>query len=173
MTALIFSFVRPYNTVIYAPKLKHADEKHAPPPLGKGFFAWLMPLWRTTEKDLVSHAGMDAAVFLRIMQMCRNIFLVLSILGSGILLPIYWSLNSDKSSNQRWTLRFTPANVWGEPIWALVVLGYSFNIVICGFLWWNYRQIYKLRRIYFESEEYQHSLSARTLMVSQNRLVTG
>ncbi|KAI0506247.1 hypothetical protein F5B22DRAFT_624810 [Xylaria bambusicola] len=166
VTAIIFSFVRPYNTVIYAPKLKHADEKHAPPPLGKGFFAWVMPLWRTTEKDLVSHAGMDAAVFLRVMQMCRNIFLVLSVLGTAILLPIYWELNSDKTDQQRWTLRFTPANVWGEPIWALVVIGYSFNITICGFLWWNYRQIYKLRRLYFESEEYQQSLSARTLMLN-------
>ncbi|KAK5633154.1 hypothetical protein RRF57_008868 [Xylaria bambusicola] len=166
VTAIIFSFVRPYNTVIYAPKLKHADEKHAPPPLGKGFFAWVMPLWRTTEKDLVSHAGMDAAVFLRVMQMCRNIFLVLSVLGTAVLLPIYWELNSDKTHDQRWTLRFTPANVWGEPIWALVVIGYSFNITICSFLWWNYRQIYKLRRLYFESEEYQQSLSARTLMLN-------
>ena len=52
--ALCFSFVRPYNTVVYAPKLKHADEKHAPPPLGKGIFAWIKPLWSTTEKDLVT-----------------------------------------------------------------------------------------------------------------------
>ncbi|KAI1425313.1 hypothetical protein F5Y12DRAFT_380713 [Xylaria sp. FL1777] len=166
VTALIFSFVRPYNTVIYAPKLKHADEKHAPPPIGKGFFAWVMPLWRTTEKDLVAHAGMDAAVFIRVMQMCRNIFLIVSVLGTAVLLPIYWELNSDKDPLQKWFLRFTPANVSGEPIWALVVLGYLFNIVICGFLWWNYRQIFRLRRLYFESEEYQRSLSARTLMLN-------
>ncbi|TGJ87523.1 hypothetical protein E0Z10_g1254 [Xylaria hypoxylon] len=146
ITALIFSLVRPYHTVIYAPKLKHADEKHAPPPIGKGFFAWIMPLWRTTEKDLVAHAGMDAALFIRVMQMCRNIFLIIAILGTSILLPIYWTLNSDKGPLQKWFLRFTPANVWGEPIWALVVIG--------------------LRRTYFESEEYQRSLSARTLMLN-------
>ncbi|KAJ8111294.1 hypothetical protein ONZ43_g5657 [Nemania bipapillata] len=141
-TALIFSFVRPFNTVIYAPKLKHADEKHAPPPIGKGFFAWVLPLWRTTEKDLVAHAG------------------------SAVLLPIYYTMNSDKDPTQKWFLRLTPLTVWGEPIWALVVLGYAFNIVICGFLWWNYRQIFRLRRFYFQSEDYQRSLSARTLMLN-------
>ncbi|GAP90282.1 putative duf221 domain protein [Rosellinia necatrix] len=165
-TALVFSFVRPYNTVIYAPKLKHADEKHAPPPIGKGVFAWVMPLWRTTEKDLVAHAGMDAAIFIRIMQMCRNIFLIVATLGTAVLLPIYWTKNSDNDPLQKWFLRLTPANVWGEPLWALVVVGYLFNIIICFFLWWNYRQIFRLRRLYFESEEYQSSLSARTLMLN-------
>ncbi|KAH8164880.1 hypothetical protein CIB48_g3360 [Xylaria polymorpha] len=166
VTALIFSFVRPYNTVIYAPKLKHADEKHAPPPIGKGFFAWISPLWRTTEKDLVAHAGMDAAIFIRIMSMCRNIFLIIAVLGSAILLPIYWTKNSDKDPIQKWFLRFTPANVWNENIWALVVIGYSFNTIVCSFLWWNYRQVLRLRRLYFESDEYQQSLSARTLMLN-------
>ncbi|KAF2968568.1 hypothetical protein GQX73_g4964 [Xylaria multiplex] len=150
ITALIFSLVRPYHTVIYAPKLKHADEKHAPPPIGKGFFAWIMPLWRTSEKDLVAHAGMDAALFIRVMQMCRNIFLVIAVLGTSVLLPVYWTLNSDRGPLQKWFLRFTPANVFGKPIWALVVIG----------------QVFRLRRTYFESEEYQRSLSARTLMLN-------
>ncbi|RYC60878.1 hypothetical protein CHU98_g5330 [Xylaria longipes] len=166
VTALIFSFVRPYNTVIYAPKLKHADEKHAPPPIGRGFFAWIFPLWRTTEKDLVAHAGMDAAIFIRVMRMCRNIFLVIAVLGTAVLLPIYWTKSVDKDTSERWTFRLTPANVWNDSIWALVVIGYVFNIVVCSFLWWNYRQVLRLRRIYFESEEYQHSLSARTLMLN-------
>ncbi|KAI0404985.1 hypothetical protein F4802DRAFT_565070 [Xylaria palmicola] len=166
VTAIIFSFVRPYNTVIYAPKLKHADEKHAPPPIGKGFFAWFVPLWRTTEKDLVAHAGMDAAIFIKIMKMMRNIFLSISILGAAVLLPIYWTKNSDDDPDQKWFLRLTPANVWRQPIWALVVSAYLFNIVVVGFLWWNYRQVLRLRRIYFESEEYQRSLSARTLMLN-------
>ncbi|KAI1128271.1 hypothetical protein F5Y10DRAFT_178804 [Nemania abortiva] len=165
-TAIVFSFVRPFNTVIYAPKLKHADEKHAPPPIGKGFFAWVFPLWRTTEKDMVAHAGMDAAIFIRIMQMCRNIFLVIAVLGTAVLLPIYWTKSAGDETSQKWFLRLTPINVWGEPFWAVVVLGYLFNIVICGFLWWNYRRVFRLRRLYFESEEYQRSLSARTLMLN-------
>ncbi|KAI0017374.1 DUF221 domain protein [Xylariomycetidae sp. FL0641] len=163
---IAFSFVRPFNSVVYAPKLKHADEKHAPPPIGKGFLAWAPPLWHTTEKDMITHAGMDAAIFLRFTTMLRNIFLILAVAGSGILLPVNYFLNSDKSGNLEWYARFTPSNVFDKPIWATVLIGYIFNLVVCGFLWFNYRKVLQMRRHYFESEEYQRSLSARTLMLN-------
>ncbi|KAI0172155.1 DUF221-domain-containing protein [Hypoxylon sp. FL1284] len=164
--AILFSFIRPYNGVVYAPKLKHADEEHAPPPIGKGYLAWIPPLWKTSEKDMISHAGMDAAIFLRFTRMCRNIFLTLGIIGCGILLPIYYTFNEDKDEEEQWFKRLTPTTVWNQPIWALVVTAYAINIVIIGFLWWNYRRVLQLRRIYFESKEYQQSLSARTLMLN-------
>ncbi|ORY65790.1 uncharacterized protein BCR38DRAFT_483470 [Pseudomassariella vexata] len=163
--AIAFSFLRPYNTVVYAPKLKHADEKHAPPPIGKGYFAWVKPLWNTNEKELVNHAGMDAAIFLRFTRMCRNIFLVLALLGCGILLPINYTKNSGDDT-QKWLMRLTPLQVWGDNNWALVTVAYLWVAVICGFLWWNYRKVLELRRFYFESEEYQNSLHARTLMLN-------
>jgi calcium permeable stress-gated cation channel len=163
--ALLFSFVRPYNTVVYAPKLKHSDEKHAPPPIGKGIFAWVGPLWKTSESELISYAGLDAAVFLRFTKMCRDIFLILSVLGCGILIPINWTQNSGDST-QKWLKRITPLEVWSKAQWGLVVIAYSFNFIICLMLWWNYRKVLLLRRQYFDSEEYQHSLHARTLMVS-------
>ncbi|KAI0125510.1 hypothetical protein BJ170DRAFT_583138 [Xylariales sp. AK1849] len=164
--AILFSFMRPYNSVVYAPKLKHADEKHAPPPIGKGIFAWVGPLWKTNEKELVNHAGMDAAIFLRFMRMCRNIFLILAALGCGILIPINWTKNTNTDDKQTWLMRLTPLTVWDQSNWGLVVVAYLFNITICGFLWWNYRKVLELRRMYFESEEYQHSLHARTLMLN-------
>ncbi|RYP80203.1 hypothetical protein DL770_006334 [Monosporascus sp. CRB-9-2] len=162
--AICFSFVRPHNSVVYAPKLKHADEKHAPPPIGRGYHAWVVPLWKTSEKDLVSYAGLDAAIFLRFTKMCRNIFLTLSLLGCCILVPIFYFRNSG-DENQTWLMRLTPSQVWDQPLWGLVITAYLINCVICGFLWWNYRRVLQLRRIYFESEEYQRSLHARTLML--------
>lgn len=150
--------------MVYAPKLKHADEKHAPPPIGRGYHAWVVPLWNTNEKELIGYAGMDAAIFIRFTKMCRNIFLVLSILGCAILAPIFFSRNSG-TDEQKWFMRLTPLNVWDKPLWGLVIMGYLINFIIGGFLWWNYRKVLQLRRMYFESEEYQHSLHARTLMV--------
>lgn len=87
--AICFSFLRPYNQAIYAPKLKHADEKHAPPPIGRQPWAWVTPLLHTQEKILMSQIGMDAIIFLRFIRMLRNMFLVLMALGVGILLPVY------------------------------------------------------------------------------------
>ncbi|KAL2139713.1 hypothetical protein VTI28DRAFT_4846 [Corynascus sepedonium] len=161
--AICFSFLRPYNSVVYAPKLKHADEKHAPPPLGKGVFAWVVPLWSTSEQDMINLVGMDAAVFLRFTRMCRNIFLVLSLFGCAILIPVNWTHLGAKQTT--WLMRVTPLNVWASTHWATVTFAWLLTIVVCGFLWWNYRKVLQMRRMYMKSEEYQHSLHARTLML--------
>jgi len=88
LIALIFCLLRPWNTVVYAPRLRHADEKHAPPPVGKGLFAWVTPVIKTKEQAVIEKVGLDAAIFLRFIKMCRNMFLVLSILGCSILIPV-------------------------------------------------------------------------------------
>jgi calcium permeable stress-gated cation channel len=165
LIAIAFSFLRPYNSVVYAPKLKHADDKHAPPPLGRGVFAWVTPVLRTTEKDIISQVGLDATIFLRFLRMCRNMFIAITALGCGIIIPINLTMSVSYKDEPSWVLLVTPLNTYGEANWALVVCAWLFNIVIAGFLWWNYRIVLKLRRQYFDSPEYQNSLHARTLMV--------
>jgi hypothetical protein len=163
LIAIAFSFLRPYNSVVYAPKLKHADEKHAPPPVGRGVFAWVTPVLRTTEKDIIFQVGLDATIFLRFLRMCRNIFIVITVIGCGIIIPINLTMSS--INNPSWVVQVTPLNTFGEANWALVVCAWLFNVVVAGFLWWNYRIVLKLRRQYFDTPEYQNSLHARTLMV--------
>ncbi|KAK1689403.1 hypothetical protein BDP55DRAFT_408037 [Colletotrichum godetiae] len=164
--AVTFSFLRPYNQSVYAPKLKHADEKHAPPPIGKKIWSWIPPLWNTTEDELVHHVGMDATVFLRFVRMCLYIFATISVFGLGILIPTYLSTAESSSTTDRtWIDLITPIAVWGNAYWAQVAVAYIITFVVMGFLWWNYRKVLRLRRKYFESEEYQNSLHARTLMM--------
>lgn len=165
-----FSFIRPYHQAIYAPKSKHADEKHAPPPIGKAPWAWVSPLLNTKEVALMHQIGMDATVFLRFIRMLRNMFLVLALVGIAILVPVNISNfvlvpTNGQPDRTGWILRITPRNVWGTPIWSVVVVGYLFNLIVMGFLWWNYRKVLHLRRLYFESDDYQRSLHARTLML--------
>jgi len=78
---LVFLLLRPFNTVVYAPRLRHADDKHRPPPMGKNLFAWYKPVFKTNEDTFVHMIGMDATIFLRFARMCRNMFVVLSIAG--------------------------------------------------------------------------------------------
>lgn len=166
---ICFSILRPYHQALYAPKLKHADEKHAPPPIGKTPWAWFTPLWQTTEANLIQQIGMDATIFLRFARMCRNMFLVLAAIGICILVPVNitnYDDIADSDGKQAWYNKITPEFVWGNANWAQVVVAYLFNIVVISFLWYNYRKITDLRRKYFETEEYQNSLHARTLMVS-------
>jgi hypothetical protein len=171
IVALLFSFLRPYNQAVYAPKLKHADEKHAPPPLGKKPWSWVLPLMSTHEEKLMQTIGMDATIFLRVMRMCRNIFVILAIIGVSVLAPINYKMSTPDTDNTvqdstSWILQITPLTLWGRPLWSQVVIAWIFDIVVCFFLWWNYRRITQLRRKYFESEDYQTSLHSRTLMVS-------
>jgi len=131
--------------------------------MGKGVFAWFEPVMQTKEEDLVINIGLDATVFLRVLRMCRNIFLVLTVLGCGILIPT--NLIRGQFEKEDIITRVTPVNTFGDANWAITICAWLFNIVVAGFLWWNYRAILRLRRQYYESPEYQSSLHARTLMV--------
>ncbi|CAI4211876.1 unnamed protein product [Parascedosporium putredinis] len=144
--AILFSLLRPYNQAVYAPRLKHADEKHAPPPIGKKIWSWVKPLWNSSEAEMVGYVGMDATIFLRFTRMCRNIFVILTVLGCGILIPINVKYVDQATKPESWLAVITPSNVWGAPSGPKKVLA--------------------LRRKYFESEEYQNSLHARTLMLT-------
>lgn len=163
--AAIFSFLRPYNQVVYAPRLKHADTKHAPPPVGPGYLSWVKPLWFTKEHDIVQRIGLDATLFLRFTRMCRNIFLVLSVLYCAVLIPVN-SFNSVNSENDTWLDRITPLQAQTRNQWALVVISWAATFTICSFLVWNYHKVVGLRQQYFESKEYRQSLHARTLMIT-------
>lgn len=165
--AVLFSLLRPRHTLVYAPKNKLADEKHAPPPIGKGVFSWIKPIWKTKEDVIVEKAGLDAAIFLRFTRMLRNMFIVLSVIGCGILIPVnVLGRNKSISHNLSGLTIITPQSLFGNLLWSQVVAAYAFNIIVAYFLWHNYRKVRRLRRNYFSSSEYQRSLHARTLMVT-------
>ncbi|KAF2107888.1 hypothetical protein BDV96DRAFT_616650 [Lophiotrema nucula] len=168
---LLFCLLRPFNTIVYAPRVRHADEKHKPPPIGKGIFAWAKPVFRTNEDQYVEKIGLDATVFLRVARMCRNMFAVLAIVGCAIIIPINVTQSAAFSKKSNFAskaaiLMMTPQDLFGDIFWAFIALAYAFDIIICGFLWWNYRGVHKLRRKYLESPEYQNSLHSRTLMIT-------
>src|SRR4051794_32381989 len=133
--------------------------------MGKGMFAWVGPILTTKEQELVTLIGLDATVFLRVLRMCRNLFLSLSVVGCAILIPTNLAKGTFTGPVNIIT-KVSPINTFGQANWAITICAWLFNIVLAGFLWWNYRAVLKLRRQYYESSEYQASLHARTLMVS-------
>jgi hypothetical protein len=170
---VVFLLVRPFNSTVYAPRLRHTDEKHRPPPLGKGLFAWYRPVFSNNEDQYMESIGMDATVFLRFARMCRNMFVVLAVVGCAIVVPInvvnstqYQKDHLSEEGLQAIVL-MTPQYLNGDILWAFVGIAYLFNFIVCGFLWWNYRAVHRLRRRYFESAEFQNSLNSRTLMVTE------
>lgn len=165
--ALAFCFIRPYNNVVYAPRAKHADSKHAPPPVDKGLFGWIKTMIRTKEPELVEKVGLDAAVFMRFTRMMRNMFTALAVVACGILIPLNLVAGSG-STGATGLNALTPINTGysNGSFWGYVVVAYLFDIIICYFLWTNYRAILRLRRAYFDTTEYQRSLHSRTLLLT-------
>ncbi len=153
--------------MVYAPKTRHADEKHAPPPVGKGFFAWITPVLKTRESELVDKVGLDATIFLRFTTMCRNMFLVMAIIGCGVIIPTN-IVNSDRNITRGLSAFqiMTPMYMFGQALWNIVVCAWLFDFIILYFLWRNYKAVARLRKALFESPEYRNSLHSRTLMAT-------
>ncbi|RAH72387.1 putative DUF221 domain protein [Aspergillus aculeatinus CBS 121060] len=167
LLALLFSLFRPRHSLVYAPKVKHADKRHTPPPVGKSFFAWLKPVVRTKEPDLVDCVGLDATMFIRFAKMCRNIFIFLSIIGCGVMIPLNLTQSQGNTVSQFGAFAtMTPLYVSTDAIWGQVVCAWLFDIIVVFFLWRNYKGVLSLRRKYFQSADYQRSLHARTLMIT-------
>jgi len=101
--------------------------------------------------------------------MCRIIFLILTVIGCGILIPINISSSVSQTTSDNIILQFTPAGIptGSSRFWANVVVVYLFNIIICFFLWYNYRIVAKLRRAHFETPEYKASSASRTLLITE------
>lgn len=169
LLALLFSLIRPRHSLVYAPKVKHADLKHTPPPVGKGLFAWVKPVINTRESQLIETVGLDAAIFLRFTKMCRNIFIFLSVIGCLVMIPVNVTQSkgsTDSSASGAFNM-MTPLNITNPTaIWSQVVCAWAFDLIVVFFLWRNYRAVRNLRRQYFQSSEYQRSLHARTLMIT-------
>lgn len=167
---VLWCLIRPHNTVVYAPKLRNAGAKHAPPRLENSFFGWWKPLTRAKESDLVAQIGEDAVLFLRVLRMCRTIFFWLGLIGVGIVIPVNVIMsqknivNWEEAPRDALTL-MSPELAWGQGMWAHVVMAYVFDIIIMYILFRNYVAVAKIRKNYFESEGYQMSLHSRTLMV--------
>jgi hypothetical protein len=138
--------------------------------MDKSLFAWFRPVFKTNEPEYMHIIGMDATVFLRIARMCRNMFICLAIVACAIILPVNIAkatdVGGDNKSISNIVFLMTPMYLFGQPFWAYVICAYAFDIVVCGFLWWTYRAIHRLRRSFMESPEYQNSLHSRTLMIT-------
>jgi hypothetical protein len=164
----LFVFLRPRNSTIYARRAKHADSKHAPPMLEKSLFAWTGSVKKIEEQELVEKIGLDAVVFLRFLRMLRNIFLILAVIGCAVLIPI--NVAGGHALYSQWSniatlMKFTPQYIFGQKFWAYVCLAYVFQALVFFFIWRNYRSVLRLRRTYFNSQDYRSSLHSRTLLV--------
>ncbi|SCZ94465.1 BZ3500_MvSof-1268-A1-R1_Chr12-2g03916 [Microbotryum saponariae] len=170
LTAIVsFSILRPNNSVVYQPKVKYSEDEKRPPKLGKGLTSWVGPTFRTDEQQLLTTIGLDAVTYLRFLKMCRNALLVTAALTCAVLIPldVIYNLRNVTSKNRNSLLILTISKVRGSWLWAHVTMTYVLTAVVFYFIWVNYDQMVKMRWQWFRSDEYQNTLHARSIMVTQ------
>jgi hypothetical protein len=93
--------------------------------MGKSVFAWYRPVFKTNEPEYVEKIGLDATIFLRFARMCRNMFIVLAVVGCAIIVPVNVA-NSIQFQKQYGDLGskaiflMTPRDLFGNVFWAFV-----------------------------------------------------
>ncbi|KAJ0017168.1 hypothetical protein Pint_09801 [Pistacia integerrima] len=117
------------------------------------FLNWIPAALKMTEPELIDHAGLDSAVYLRIYLMGLKIFVPIAVLACAVLAPVNFtnstlgknielrnvtSSNIDKLS----TSNIPPKS---ERFWAHIALAYVFTFWTCYVLMEEYGKIASMR----------------------------
>ncbi|KAI9282032.1 hypothetical protein BC943DRAFT_296004 [Umbelopsis sp. AD052] len=178
---LAFNILRPNHSLVYAPKMKYAEEGKRPPKVGKGLFDWVKPVAQVKDDVLIRNIGWDAVMFIRCLRMFRRIFYSLSIVGCLILIPINIAATSQTgdqwpptSANILNVLSITAINTYGNSydktgelrwFWAHSAGTYIMSGILYFIIWRSYAEYIQMRQQYFESTDYQATVQSKSLLV--------
>eukprot|EP01018_Ginkgo_biloba_P034827 Gb_24188 [translate_table: standard] len=164
---LTFAFLRlqPINDRVYFPKWYLKGSRHSPKHSGRSvrkfvnldyktyirFLNWMPEALRMPETDLIDHAGLDSAVYLRIYLVGLKIFIPLMILAFGVLVPV--NVTDGGVANLKKVLvlssidKLSISNVktGSQRFWAHLVMAYVFAIWTCFVLYMEYDKIASMR----------------------------
>ncbi|KAI0079228.1 DUF221-domain-containing protein [Panus rudis PR-1116 ss-1] len=167
LTILVFNVLRPRNKIVYEPKVKYHVGDKSPPRISDSLFGWVSPLIHTKEPVLVDKIGLDAAVFLRFLRMMRWMFTAIALITCAVLIPVNVAYNLKHVPKQGRDVlsMLTIRDLRGKTIFVHIAGTYVVSFIAMAFIWWNWREVLRLRKDWFRSPEYVQSFYARTLMI--------
>ncbi|EIM85025.1 DUF221-domain-containing protein [Stereum hirsutum FP-91666 SS1] len=168
-TIIAFNILRPNNKIIYEPKVKYHVGDKEPPRMSDSIFGWIPPVVRTKEPELVDKIGLDAATFLRFLRMMRYMFSLIAIAVCAVILPvnIVYNLKNVAADDRDALSMMTIRDVGGNFLFVHVGMVYIITLIVCGGIWYNWREMVRLRRQWYRSPEYVQSFYARTLAITK------
>ncbi|PUU80646.1 hypothetical protein B9Z19DRAFT_1191699 [Tuber borchii] len=177
---LTFCFLRPRWSSLYAARKKQLGSAGSLPNLPKTCFGWIPVLWRITDEQVLSSAGLDAYVFLSFFKMAIRFLSIAAVLALGVLMPIHKHFNPEISESRvsfsEWALRpiSREMNVLsdsdgdkikldGPYLWAYVVFVYLFTALAVYFLLDQSKKVLAVRQKYLGN---QVTITDRTVRLS-------
>ncbi|PHT72792.1 Calcium permeable stress-gated cation channel 1 [Capsicum annuum] len=121
------------------------------------FLNWMPAALRMPEPELIDHAGLDSAVYIRIYLLGLKIFVPITLLSFGVLVPVNWTGKSLEhiedltfSTIDKLSISNVPS---GSPrFWAHLVMAYVVTFWTCYILYKEYHIITTMRLQFLASE---------------------
>ncbi|KAK8969838.1 hypothetical protein KSP40_PGU006311 [Platanthera guangdongensis] len=168
--------LQPFNDRVYFPKWYIKGVRSSPTSSGSfvhrfvnldirsymKFLRWIPSALKMPEPELIEHAGLDSAVYLRIYLLGLKIFTPISMLAFAVLVPVNWTndtllLESLKSSNLEFStidkLSISNIPTGSNKFWAHLVMAYTFTFWTCYVLYKEYEIIACMRLHFLASEK--------------------
>ncbi|KAM7525252.1 hypothetical protein LguiA_015154 [Lonicera macranthoides] len=178
LTALVFLIafailrLQPFNDRVYFPKWYLKGLRDSPSHSGAfvskfvnldwrsyvKFLNWMPDALKMPELELIDHAGLDSAVYLRIYMLGLKIFLPIMCLAWAILVPVNYTnnyLEGNKDATYSSIDKFSVSNIPpGSPrSWTHIVMAYTFTFWTCYVLFKEYATIASMRLHFLASEK--------------------
>ncbi|KAB5527645.1 hypothetical protein DKX38_021492 [Salix brachista] len=169
---IVFAILRiqPVNDRVYFPKWYIKGLRSSP--LGTGAFVgkfvnldfrsyvrflnWMPAALQMPEPELIDHAGLDSAVYLRIYLTGLKIFVPIAFLAFTISVPVNWTNNTLELSNLTYSdldkLSISNIPTGSCRFWTHLVMAYAFTFWTCYVLKTEYETVAKMRLHFLASE---------------------
>ncbi|KAJ8460465.1 hypothetical protein OPV22_033391 [Ensete ventricosum] len=114
------------------------------------FLEWMPAALKMPEPELIDHAGLDSAVFLRIYLIGLKIFIPITILAFSVLVPVNWTNGTLNDSNNLQYSDIDKLSISNVPeqsqrFWVHLVMAYVFTFWTCYVLRKEYGTIASMR----------------------------
>ncbi|CAN1843534.1 CSC1-like protein At3g21620 [Linum perenne] len=170
---IIFAVLRvqPFNDRVYFPKWYLKGLRSSPTRSGPfvakfvnldfrsyvRFLNWMPAALRMPEPELIDHAGLDSAVYLRIYLLGLKIFAPIAGLAFAVLIPLNWTNNTLEKSNLEYSDldKLSISNIpLGSPrFWAHLSVAYALTFWTCYVLKREYATVASMRLHFLASEQ--------------------
>ncbi|XP_050368487.1 calcium permeable stress-gated cation channel 1-like isoform X1 [Argentina anserina] len=174
---LVFAFLRlqPFNDRVYFPKWYLKGVRESPTRAGAfvskfvnldyrsylKFLHWMPEALKMPEPELIDHAGLDSAVYLRIYLIGLKIFVPIACVAWAVLVPVNWTNNTldiaahlknvTSSDIDRLSISNIPEK--SQRLWAHIVVAYAFTFWTCYVLLKEYEKVATMRLHFLATEK--------------------
>ncbi|XP_017969481.1 PREDICTED: CSC1-like protein At3g21620 [Theobroma cacao] len=121
------------------------------------FLNWMPAALQMPEPELIDHAGLDSAVYLRIYMLGLKIFGPIAFLAFTIMVPVNWTNNTLERSSLTYSdidkLSISNIPTGSRRFWTHLVMAYVFTIWTCYVLKREYEIVAAMRLHFLASEQ--------------------